>query len=388
MLIPNKNSQMIKILLIAAFGVILYVVLENLGYVLAGVRSFLYLLNPVLWGILIAFVANLPMRFLEEHVYDRIRKKEGKIARKLKRPVCMIVSYLVWVLLITGIVVVLLPEFIGGIQRLGTYLPSILRTAQSTVGQWIDGLELSEEIADAVSDFVQNLFTLIRDAMTLLLPWLINFTRNITDGVTGFFLGFILSFYILYRKERWITSFRKLLYAFLPGQKADRTVYILQMANDHFSDFAAGQVIESLIIGILCFIGMNIFQFDLAFLTSTTVAFFSLIPLFGTYVGAIPGAFILLMVDPAEAFWFAVFIIVLKCVEGYLIYPRVVGHQIGLSGMWVLFAVVIGGGIGGFVGCLISVPIFATVYSLLSEQIDKRIHDKLSNALIQEYPVK
>lgn len=388
MLESENKAQIGKVFMIAAFGVILYALLTNLGNVIAGAKSFLYLLSPVFWGVLIAFVVNLPMRFMEEHVYFKIWRKKGRVSQRLKRPICLIASYLLWTLLITGIVIVLLPEFIGGLQRLGRYLPSLLSSAQIAITRWISSLQLSPEISQAVSEFFQKLFNLLKDGLTVFLPWLLNVTKSFTDGVTGLFIGVIFSFYILFRKERWLSAFRRILYAFLPEKKADRTVGVLQLANENFSSFAAGQVIESLIIGVLCFVGMSIFQFDLAFLTSTTVAFFSLIPLFGTFIGAVPGAFILFMVDPIEAFWFAVFIVVLKCLEGYLIYPRVVGHQIGLSGMWVLFAVVIGGGIGGFAGCLVSIPVFATIYSLLSETVEKRISHKLSGSLVQVYPLK
>lgn len=386
--VPENKIQMIKILLIAVFGVILYALLSNLSHVIVGVKSFLTLLSPVFWGILIAFVVNLPMRFLEEHLCFKIWKKQSKAAVRMKRPVCLIVSYLLWSLLAIGVVIILLPEFISGLQRLGRYLPNMFGTAQTTAIQWIAQLELAPEIEQAILDFFQKLFALLKDSLSVLLPWLLDFTKSLTNGVTGLFIGFIISFYILFRKEKWLLAFRKILYAFASEQKADRIASMLQQLNENFSSFAAGQVIESLIIGVLCFVGMSIFRFDFALLTSTTVAFFSLIPLFGTYIGAIPGALLLLMVDPIEAFWFMVFIVILKSLEGYLIYPRVVGHQIGLSGMWVLLAVVIGAGVGGFVGCLISVPVFATVYSLLSDIVEKRIHNKISDSLIRVYPVK
>ena len=166
------------------------------------------------------------------------------------------------------------------------------------------------------------------------------------------------------------------MYAFLPEEKADIVVSIGVLSNKTFSRFVSGQFLEAIIIGVLCFIGMQIFSMPYASMISVLVGFTALIPMVGAFIGTAIGAFLILMVDPMKAFWFIIFIIVLQQFEGNVIYPRVVGSSVGLSGLWVLFAIMIGGSAFGIVGMLISVPVCSVLYCLLRTSVAQRLDDK------------
>ena len=177
-------------------------------------------------------------------------------------------------------------------------------------------------------------------------------------------------------KERLCTALKKVVYAFFKKEKADYLVKASGVFNKTFSGFVSGQIVEAIILGVLCYIGMVIFRMEYASIISVCIGVTALVPIFGAFIGAIPGVFIMLMISPMKAVWFVVYIIVLQQIEGNLIYPKVVGTSIGISGFWVLVALVIGGSIGGILGILIGIPAFAAVYILFKEVVNDKLKEK------------
>jgi predicted PurR-regulated permease PerM len=196
-------------------------------------------------------------------------------------------------------------------------------------------------------------------------------------GITfNLIIGFIFSIYLLYSKERLARQMKRLLYAYLSEHKADRILYIGRLANRVFYQFVTGQMLEAVILGLLCFAGMLVLRIPFAPVASILVFITAFIPLFGAFIGTAVAAFIILMVSPAKALWFILFIIVLQQFEGNVIYPRVMGNSVGLPAMWVLFAVTVGGSTFGIVGMLLAVPVTSIVYTLLKEAVSCRLEEK------------
>ncbi len=201
----------------------------------------------------------------------------------------------------------------------------------------------------------------------------VNITVGFTSGLFNFILSIIFSIYMLLNKEDLQLGMKKVLYSFIRKSFADRVIRLGKISNEVFSSYIGGQFIEAIIIGVLCFIGMIILRMPYALLISVLIAVTALIPIFGAFIGTIPSAFIILIIDPMKAIWFVIFIIVLQQVEGNLIYPKVVGGSIGLPPIWVMLAMIIGGNAFGFIGILLGIPIFSVVYKVFKEIVDKRL---------------
>ena len=201
----------------------------------------------------------------------------------------------------------------------------------------------------------------------------VNVAASIFNGVVTAFLAIVFSFYLLTNKEKLGSQIKQLLYAVLKEEHADYIIRVGRMANKTFANFLSGQCVEAVILGSLFFVSMSILQFPYALMISVLIGFTALIPVFGAFIGCAVGAFLILLVSPIRAFWFIVLFLCLQQFEGNVIYPKVVGTSIGLPGIWVLAAVTIGGGVGGLVGVLLSVPVASVLYALLRRDVHKRL---------------
>ena len=201
----------------------------------------------------------------------------------------------------------------------------------------------------------------------------VNTTLNITTSIVGalvnFLLALVFSLYLLAQKETLLAQSRRLLRRILPQKAADRLMHLLSLANNAFSSFVTGQVTEAFILGTLCCIGMLILRLPYALPVSVIIASLSLIPIFGAWIGAATGAFLIVFQSPIKALTFLIFLLILQQVEGNLIYPKVVGKSVGLPGLWVLAAVTVGGGAFGVLGMLLGVPVCSVVYALVQDFI-------------------
>ena len=189
-------------------------------------------------------------------------------------------------------------------------------------------------------------------------------------------IGIIVSFYILGNKEKLNIQAQKIVYALSPKKYIENISNIYHLSSDIFGKYIIGTLIDSLIVGILCFVGMAIFKMPYALLISVIVGVTNIIPFFGPFIGGIPSFLILFIIEPIQALWFALFIFVLQQVDGNILKPKIIGNSIGLSGLWVMFSVIIGGGLFGISGMILGVPLFAVVYLIISDVIHKRLKDK------------
>lgn len=256
-----------------------------------------------------------------------------------------------------------MPQYSMQVKEWITKAAAFLKVDAST----LTNLEIDwEKISAAVVDYLK------RDSGKLV-NTTVGITTSIFSAIFNFILGIVFSVYILMQKEKLGSQATRMLYAFLPQKWAEKSLHIASLSNKLFSRFVTGQCMESVIIGILCFIGMVIFRMPYAPMISVLVGFTALIPIFGAFIGTAIGAFLILMDSPMQAVWFVIFIIVLQQMEGDLIYPRVVGSSVGLPSLWVLLAVTIGGSVWGVLGMLVSVPVCSVLYCLLREIVGTRL---------------
>ena len=371
----RKNVQ--KIILIVSSAILLFLAVQNLPAVMGFVGAFFRLLSPFLIGACIAFILNVPLHFFENKAFAILNKKSSKVWPKIRRPVCITITILCFLLALFFILFLLVPELVNTFGIIKNKLPPFLEQMQAwaqvnlpIAAEYLDDIELDwNKIAESASGFLQN-------GATSLLNTTVSVTTSIVSGVVNFILGLIFSFYILAQKEKLATQLKRVLYAFLPEKRAESFLSVCSLSNGIFSKFITGQCTEAVILGLLCFIGMNIFRLPYSPMIATLIGFTALIPIFGAFIGIIVGAFLILMVSPIKALWFIIFIVVLQQIEGNLIYPKVVGSSVGLPGIWVLFAVTIGGSAFGIAGMLVGVPLCSVLYCLFRQAVSAQLEKK------------
>lgn len=335
------------------------------------------LLSPFIIGFCMAYVVNLLLRPLERlwmWIWHKCKKQ--RLISKIKRPLCLTISFLVVLGIVFAIVFMIIPALKETIVSFANKVPQYAKTVEDwyyTLVEFLENynFELPEisldisKITDIAKDIISNYGDSVLDTT-------VNITASIVSAVVDIVLGIVFAIYLLAQKENLGRQIKKSAYAVFGASRAKKMVNFTELTNSVFTKFVTGQLTEACIIGVLCFIGMSIFRMPYAGIISILVGFTALVPIFGAFIGTGVGAFLILLEDPIKAFWFIVFIIVLQQLEGNLIYPRVVGKSVGLPGIWVLAAVTIGGGLFGVLGMLFSVPICSVMYVIFRNFVNKK----------------
>lgn len=378
----NKEN-MRKIRWLIAFAVLLYLGIQNLAVVLKYVKLLWGLLLPFVLGGAMAFVLNVPMSFIERHLFGKVREKNnkaGKAASKLARPVSLILSIIFVILLILIVVLVVAPE-------LGTTLVSVAKKVEEDIPlaqKWItDTFNRDSEIvkwAAAIEidpqKILDSIVSVLKNGADNLVSSTITVTMGIVSMAVNFAIGFVFACYVLLQKEKLGKQVLKATYAILPVKVVEYQSHVCTLASKIFASFITGQCIEAVILGSMFFVTMTIGRFPYAMLIGVLISFTALIPVFGGIIGCWVGFFLILMVSPLKAFMFLGLFLILQQIEGNLIYPHVVGNSVGLPAIWVLVAVTLGGNLMGIVGMLIFIPLVSVLYTLFREWVYARLDKK------------
>lgn len=329
---------------------------------------------PLIIGFALAYVVNILMSLYERHYFTK--RRDEKWVKKSRRAVCLILA----IATILGVIVVVLwlviPQLTKAITLINDQIPSLLEDLSKNE-------EIMRFLPEEIQEAIQNLDyqKLVQGVMGFLtngasastgIVSLTGLVGSLTSGFMTVFMGFIFSIYILMGKEKLGSQFRRMFQSYLSAEWVGRIDPFLSVVNNCFHSYIVGQVTEGVIIGVLCAIGMWIFRLPYAAMVGTVVGVTALIPIMGCYLGAGVGALMCLSVSPVKAVEFLVFIFCLQQLEDNLVYPRVVGTSLGLPGIWVLASVAVGGGIGGFAGMILAVPVMATLYQLLRSDVHAR----------------
>lgn len=333
--------------------------------------------SPFFLGAAFAFIINVPMRAIEGTL-KKIKKA------KLRRLVAIILTLVCVLLVLTLVFLLLIPQLIDTIQSL---IPKLITFVTDVENRTVVFLQENPQVMDWLSkntDFeqfdwaglAQKLITMVGNSVSTIVDGAFSAIGSIAGAFMDAFIAVVFCIYCLFQKETLARQGRKLLYAFLPEKFCDHTVRILRLTNATFSNFLSGQCVEVCILGSLFAVSMAIFGMPYIPLVSVLVAVTAFIPVVGAWVGCIFGAFFILVANPMQAVWFVIMFIVLQQIENNLIYPRVVGTSIGLSGMWVLVAVGVGGEFGGVAGMFLMIPVASVLYALLREVTNNRLAGK------------
>ena len=387
-----EKKKFRQYLLLIGFGVALFWGLTNYTIIFRVGRTVLSVLSPVIIGLCIAFILNVPMSSFERRVFRPSKKtgKMGRIKSKLKRPVSIIFVIALFLLIIFMLFYLVIPALIDTLTQLSEEIPEFVENIsrivkdQPIILHWFESMDMSKEAA------IEKLTSILKNSVLTLqtVDSTINVVSGIFSSIVNAVLGICFAIYMLAQKEKLIGQCKKLTYAFIKDEIADKMVYVCRKASDTFSKFLTGQCTEAIILGSLCMIGMLILRMPYAILVGVLVAVTAFIPIVGAFIGVAVGAFLISVTSLSQAFWFIVFMIILQQIEGNLIYPHVVGSSVGLPSIWVLFAVTVGGNIAGIIGMFVSVPVCAVLYCLLSEFVcwlNKKKHpEPIAVAVVEE----
>ncbi len=343
---------------------------DVVGSVLAFVFHVIF---PFVLGGAIAFILNVPMNFVQRHLFDEGRIKGKMYMQKLARPASMMIVVFGVVGIVALVMFVLIPQLGTTFANLGTsiqeFIPKLQEWAQEIfhnnrdIMKWVDSLEFDwNKIMETGIDFFKNGAGSVLDST-------ITAAKNIVSGITTFFIAFVFAVYILLQKEKLGIQAKKVLFAFVRRGRAEAALEVLSLTYNTFSSFLTGQCVEAIILGSMFVVSMAVLRLPYALLIGIVIAFTALVPIFGAFVGCAVGVFMIFIEDPVKALIFVVLFLVLQQVEGNLIYPHVVGNSVGLPSIWVLAAVSIGGSLMGVVGMLVFIPMVSVIYALFREVV-------------------
>ena len=370
------NKKFKQNILFGSYLIILYFILSNLNLVGSTLGNIFNIINPFIIAFSMAFVLNLPMKFFENKVFNFLDKEKSTFIRGLKRPLSILATFITLIGLIIALGLFVIPQLLSSVATLLVTVPDYIKSFEGLINQYITSTEILQNIYDTLMSTWKELLQFSANFLTTSLSSILNTTMTITSGIFNFILSLVLTIYMLASKETLIYQLKKFLYAFAKKEIADKTIEVGRLANNTFSKFITGQCVEACILGALCFIGMNIFSMPYPLLISVLIGVTALIPVFGAFIGTIPSVFLILIINPIQALWFIIFILCLQQFEGNVIYPRVVGNSVGLSAIWVMLAMIVGGSTLGLVGMLIGIPLFSVAYQLIREYTNKRLSNK------------
>lgn len=339
---------------------------------------------PIIWGFILAYLLNPILKKLEkflfmpltEKIYEKKKRKNGK--KRLSRALGVIATMGIFLVLVAGGLCVVIPQIYDSILKIIGDFPSYY----TEIEEWtLNLLEDNNEVSSYVLSILDNSYTQISDYVnTVIIPNVDKIVKGITFGIIGgiksilnIVLAIIISIYVLFEKENLISYAKKLSYSYLKRDHANRLIYGVRHVDRVFGGFINGKIVDSFIIGVLCYIFMLVVGFEYAVLISIIVGVTNVIPYFGPFIGAIPSIFLLLVTEPKQGLIFAIFVLVLQQLDGNVIGPLILGESLNLSSMWILLAILIGGGLFGVAGMVLGAPTLACIYTIVGNDARKRL---------------
>ncbi|MBO4267183.1 MAG: AI-2E family transporter [Lachnospiraceae bacterium] len=388
----SKHNFYLKIgvngLLIVCGGIFFYYILFHSDKLSALINALLSILTPIISGLAIAYILNPVMRFLEKKVcfplWNRIKPQKDHEYSKEKiviRVFCAVLTVVLFIALIYGLVITVVPQLVTNIQSVLSRVPVYLLNINEYYANILikyPNLEsmLTQYSIDMSKLFYNKVLPYFEDIIGKTSSSLLGSIITIFKSVLNFVIGIIISLHLLIDKERFTAQSKKVLYAFLKRERANNFINNLRYTDKIFGGFITGKVIDSFIVGILCYITMLILHLPYTVLISVIVAVTNVIPYFGPFIGAIPSAFFILMVDPKKCLIFLILIFILQQIDGNVIGPKILGDSTGLNSFWVIFSITVFSGLFGWVGMFFGVPAFAVIYAAFRTLINKRLEIK------------
>ena len=363
--------------LVAAASIIFYMVVSDPARFGKLLSAILTPVLPIVYGFVLAYLLNPIMVKVENGLY-KIRGYD-KIKPRSRRALSMFLTYFITISVLVVMMLIVVPKVLVNITNLYTQLQYYVTLSESSVTYLLEHIPpelISQDYVDQITNYIGDAIQNLINWMAVSAPKLFGVVLNFSSGIITAFVAIIVSIYLLFAKERFLAQLRKIMFAFFPDKSVRRAAYIVGKAHGMFGGFITGKIIDSIIIGLICFVGLSAMSMPNAVLVSFIVGVTNVLPYFGPFIGAVPGFILIAIVSPVQGLIFLVFILVLQQLDGNIIGPMILGDSIGLSAFWVVFAILFFGGVFGILGMFIGVPTFGVIYALIKEEANDRLKEK------------
>ena len=368
----KDKEEIKKWMFLILFGVISFYLINNISVVFNLLKTILNVLFPFILGGSFAFILNIPMTKIETFLLKKIKNKKIKPAI---RTISISISLILFILILGLVAFLIIPEMIESIETLLKNIPSIVDDIENFA---LNLLSEHKDIQIEIKEIFKNInaSSILSDILNYIINGSLNFITSLISSLVTIFMAIVFSIYMLAQKEYLINCFKKVLNAFLNKKKVDKTLEICALSNKTFSKFISGQCVDAAILGGILFIVLTLFNFPYALLISVLTCVTALIPIFGALIAMIIGAILIGISNPMDTLIFIIIFQIVQQIEGNFIYPKVVGSSVGLSPLWTLFAITVGGNLFGIIGMLLGLPLASIGYALFKNFVNKKLDKK------------
>ncbi len=382
-------------LLVIIGGLSFYYLLFRAQNLKNNIDGLINILMPIIYGLVFAYLMNPIVNKIEKKILIPVFKKtkanlENLKILKLIRGISIFFTLIIVALFLYGFFALIIPELIKSIRSITVQFPSYANNLQKWTQELLsDNLEL-EKIVNSLLDLsYEKIYEVLNNRIV---PQLNVVVQQVTVSIIALIkslsdalIGLIISVYVLFQKELFAGQLKKTIYSICKTERANNIISDFRFIDRTFGGFIIGKIIDSIIIGLLCFICANLFQFPYPILISVIIGITNVIPFFGPFIGAIPSTILILMVNPIQAFYFVIFILALQQFDGNILGPKILGDSTGLSSFWVIVSITIFGGFFGIVGIAIGVPTFAVIYAFIKRRVHNKLKEKSLSVSTSDY---
>lgn len=371
--------------IVIACSIMFYDLMHNTSLIISFVSTTINITKPIIYGLIIAYLLSPIVDYLSAVFLKLCRKTKwdsnSPIVKKRIRSVSVLLTMVLAIALIYGLFALVVPQLITSITNIAAQFPVYEQNLEAIITKLlVDNPQIESMIKNMLAEYSGELTAWINKEF---IPQINEFIKNFSVGLIGFIkviwnlvIGLIISIYVLGSKELYAGQSKKIIYALFSEKHANNIIKDCRFVNKTFGGYISAKLVDSLIIGMLCFIGTTILNMPYALLVSVIVGVTNIIPFFGPYIGAIPSILLILMVDPMKAFYFTIFVLLLQQFDGNFLGPKILGDSTGLSGFWVIFSITLFGGYWGVIGMAIGVPVFAVLYAFARRYANQLLHKK------------
>ena len=368
---------------VIAAAILFYMALNYLPLLRKGLASLLHILSPFIWGLVICYLLSPFMRLVEKKLFKPLAAKLYKNSKRsdgsrFARSMSVLLSELFLLAILTALVCLIIPQLYSSLQTMVANSPLYIDTASRWITQLLEDFpEIEHYVSQTLGQVNESLMKWIQNTV---LPGLGSLISNVTSGVyyaiIGIYnlvIGIIVSVYVLSNLEQFGASAKRVLYSVFSVEMAKKILEGLEFTDRTFMGFINGKLLDSAIIGLICYIVCSILRMPYSLLVSVIVGVTNIIPFFGPFIGAVPSSIIILLVNPVKCLIFIAFIILLQQLDGNIIGPKILGSSVGLNGFWVMFSIILGAGLFGFWGMLLGVPVFVIIYAAITGRVTRKL---------------
>lgn len=372
-MVELNKENIKKIIGIIAFGIGFFWLLNNVDGVIIFIKKLFKLLFPFILGGVLAFILNIPMTKIENFIRSRQKNKKSKLP---VRTISIILSLILLTTFISIIAFLLIPELVDNIGLLLSNIPKVINDIQEWIIDLVDNYpDIQKQIEKTFSSDM-NFNDIIVSVLNYVINGSISIITSLVSSLFTLFTAIVFAVYMLSQKEYLISGIKKVMYAYMKKNQVDKILEISSLANRTFSKFISGQCVEAIILGCIFFVVLSLLKFPYALIISVLISITALIPMFGAMIAMVIGALLIAVTSPMKAIIFIIIFQIIQQIENNFIYPKVVGKSVGLSSIWTLLAIILGGSLMGIVGMIIGLPLASILYAILRNETNEKLRKK------------